>query len=162
MWLLSDYDAQRNLFDMLLNQTEIRLYIPFSDWFQVDLIRFRKYFSACGFRQGNGKIPAFRAATNKWINIYIYKCSYCVRTHIKIHRITNEILFLFPKKQTKNLQRGYKETRIDFRDCNWYAPSSEARLFVCHAEKEICDSFHILRNMIAVTVFLLIMNQTNR
>ena len=60
--------AQRNLFEILINQPEIRLYLPFSDWFvtkrtsiwiqiirkmvntiwfQVDLIRFQKYFSVC-------------------------------------------------------------------------------------------------------------------
>ena len=57
-----------NRFETLLNQPEIRLYVPFSDWFeakrssvwfqinrkkvnsiwfQVDLIRFRKDFSVC-------------------------------------------------------------------------------------------------------------------
>ena len=60
--------AQRNLFESLLNQTEIRLYLPFSDWFGIkqtsvwfqinpkmentiwfrfDWIRFRKDFSVC-------------------------------------------------------------------------------------------------------------------
>ena len=60
--------TQRNLFKILLNQTEIRLYLPFSDWFgtkltsvwfqinrkmvniiwfKFDLIRFRKDFSVC-------------------------------------------------------------------------------------------------------------------
>ena len=60
--------TQRNLFEILLNQTEIRLYLPFFDWFGTkrtsvwfqinwkmvntiwflfDLIRFRKYFSVC-------------------------------------------------------------------------------------------------------------------
>ena len=60
--------TQRNLFKTLLNHTEIRLYIPLSDWFgyirasvwcQInrkmvniiwflfDLQRFRKYFFAC-------------------------------------------------------------------------------------------------------------------
>ena len=59
---------QRNLFEILLNQTKIRLYLPFSDWFgtkrtffwfqlnwkmvnkiwfRFDLIRFRKDFSVC-------------------------------------------------------------------------------------------------------------------
>ena len=59
---------QRNIFEILLNQTEIRLYLPFSDWFgtkstsiwiqinrkmvntiwfRVDLISFRKDFSVC-------------------------------------------------------------------------------------------------------------------
>ena len=58
--------TRRNLFEILLNQPKIRLYLPFSDlfgtrrmsvwfqinrkmvnkiWFQVDLIRFRKDFS---------------------------------------------------------------------------------------------------------------------
>ena len=58
--------TQRNLFEILLNQTEIRLYIPLSDgfitkrtsvsfqiiqkmvntiWFRFDLMRFRKKFS---------------------------------------------------------------------------------------------------------------------
>ena len=70
---LSLYPAHtENLFEILLNPPEIRLYLPFSDWFgskrtvsvgiqvnrkmvntatiwfQVDLIRFRKDFSACG------------------------------------------------------------------------------------------------------------------
>ena len=27
--------SQRNLFEILLNQTEIRLYLPFSDWFRT-------------------------------------------------------------------------------------------------------------------------------
>ena len=60
--------TQRNIFEFLLNQPEIRLYLPFSDWFgskrtsvwikiirkmvttiwfQVDLIRFRKDLSVC-------------------------------------------------------------------------------------------------------------------
>ena len=60
--------TQRNLFGSLLNETEIRLYLPFSDWFgakrtsvwfksnrktvntirfQFDLLRFRKDFSVC-------------------------------------------------------------------------------------------------------------------
>ena len=60
--------TQRNLFEILLNQTEIRLYLPCTDWFGTkrwsvwsqinrcmvntiwfrnDLIRFRKYLSAC-------------------------------------------------------------------------------------------------------------------
>ena len=60
--------TQRNIFEILLNETEIRLYLPFSDrfvtkrtsvwiqinhkmintiWFRVDSIRFRKYFSVC-------------------------------------------------------------------------------------------------------------------
>ena len=43
--LLSVY-TQRNLFEKILNQPKIRLYLPFSDWFHVDLIRIRKYFSA--------------------------------------------------------------------------------------------------------------------
>ena len=59
---------KRNLFKILLNQTEIRLYLPFSEWFgtkrtavwfqlnrkmvntiwfQFDLIRFRKNVSLC-------------------------------------------------------------------------------------------------------------------
>ena len=41
--------TQRNLFEILLNQPEIRLYLPFSDWFRVNLIRFRKDFSVCTF-----------------------------------------------------------------------------------------------------------------
>jgi len=62
-----DY-TKRNVFEILLNQPWIRLYLPFSDWFRskrtsvwikinrkmvntiwfrVDLIRFRKYLSAC-------------------------------------------------------------------------------------------------------------------
>ena len=64
--------TQRNLFEILLNQPEIRLYISFYDWFgskwtsvwfqinpkmvitiwfQVDLIRFRKDFSVCTLKQ---------------------------------------------------------------------------------------------------------------
>ena len=60
--------THRNLFQILLNQPEIRLYLPFSDWFgskrmsvwfqfnrknvntiwfRVDLIRFPKKFSVC-------------------------------------------------------------------------------------------------------------------
>ena len=60
--------TQRNIFEVLLNQPEIRLYLPFSDWFgskrtsvwikiyrimvntiwnQVDILRFRKNFSVC-------------------------------------------------------------------------------------------------------------------
>ena len=60
--------TQRNIFEILLIQPEIRLYLPFSDWFGTkrtfvwfqtiqkmvntiwvlaDLIRFRKYFSVC-------------------------------------------------------------------------------------------------------------------
>ena len=35
----------KNLYEILLNQTEIRLYLPFSNWFQFDSIRFRKDFS---------------------------------------------------------------------------------------------------------------------
>ena len=57
---------QRNLFEIILNQPEIRLYIPFlywfaskrtsiwmsvstinTIWFRVDLMRFRKAFSVC-------------------------------------------------------------------------------------------------------------------
>ena len=62
--------TQINIFAILFNQPEIRLYLSFSDWFgtkpkpvsfqinrkivnkiwfRVDLIRFRKYFSACTF-----------------------------------------------------------------------------------------------------------------
>ena len=65
----SDGRTQRNIFEILLNQTEIRLYLPFSDlfgtkktsawfrinrkmlntiWFRYDLVRFRKDFSGCG------------------------------------------------------------------------------------------------------------------
>ena len=60
--------TQNFFFEILLNQPEIRVYLPFSDWsvskpksvwfqinrkivytlwFRVDLIRFRKYFSVC-------------------------------------------------------------------------------------------------------------------
>ena len=60
--------TQKKLFKIILNQPEIRLYLPFSDWFgtkqtsvclqinrkmvntiwfQIDLIRFRKDFSVC-------------------------------------------------------------------------------------------------------------------
>ena len=39
-----DY-TQRKLFEILLNQKEIRLYLLFSDLFQIDLIRFQKDFS---------------------------------------------------------------------------------------------------------------------
>ena len=60
--------TRRNFFEIFLNQPEIRLYLPFSDWFgskwtsvwiqinqkmvntfwfRVDLIRFWKYFSVC-------------------------------------------------------------------------------------------------------------------
>ena len=60
--------TQRNLFEILLNKTGIRLYLPYLDWFgtkrtsvwfkinrkmvntiwfQVDLIRFQKDFSVC-------------------------------------------------------------------------------------------------------------------
>ena len=63
---------ERNIFEIFLNQTEIRLYLPFSDWFgskrmsvwfQInrkmvntiwflfDLIRFRKDFSVCSRRR---------------------------------------------------------------------------------------------------------------
>ena len=63
-------NTQRNIFKILLNQPEIRLYLPFSDWFgtkrtsvwlkingkmintiwfQVDLIRFWKCFSVCRY-----------------------------------------------------------------------------------------------------------------
>ena len=62
--------TQRNIFEILLNETEIRLYLPFSDWFgskrrsvwfqinrkmvntirfQFHLIRFRKDFSVCNY-----------------------------------------------------------------------------------------------------------------
>ena len=34
-------------FEIILNQPEIRLYLPFSDWFRVDLIWFRKDFYVC-------------------------------------------------------------------------------------------------------------------
>ena len=65
-WTL--FYTQRNLFKILSNQTEIRLYLLFSDWFgtkrtfvwfqinlkmittiwfRFDLIRFWKYFSVC-------------------------------------------------------------------------------------------------------------------
>ena len=61
--------TQRNLFQILLNYTQIRLYLPFSDsfgtrqtsvwsqisrwmentiWFMFDWIRFGEYFSVCG------------------------------------------------------------------------------------------------------------------
>ena len=64
--------TQRNIFEILLNQTEMRLSLPFSDWFgskrksiwfkinrkivktiwfRFDLIRFRKYFSVCTYCQ---------------------------------------------------------------------------------------------------------------
>ena len=60
--------TKRNIFEILLNHTEIRLYLPFCDrfgikrtsvwfqinrnmvykiWFRCDLISFRKYFSLC-------------------------------------------------------------------------------------------------------------------
>ena len=61
-----DAYTQRNIFEILLNQPEIRLYLPFSEWFgrmsvwiqinrcmvntiwfRVDLVRFGKYFSVC-------------------------------------------------------------------------------------------------------------------
>ena len=62
------FHTQKNLFEILINQPEIRLYLPFSDWFgikrmsvwfqinrimvntiwfRVDLIRFQKDFSVC-------------------------------------------------------------------------------------------------------------------
>ena len=65
--LMNNY-TQRNLFEILLNQTKIRLYLPFSNWFGTkrtavwfkinrkivntiwfwfDLVRFRKGFSVC-------------------------------------------------------------------------------------------------------------------
>ena len=48
-WLLAilsrQKNTQRNIFEILSNQSEIRLYLTFSDWFRVDLIIFRKDFS---------------------------------------------------------------------------------------------------------------------
>ena len=38
-----------NLFWTLLNQPEIRLYLPLSDWFRADLTRFRKDLSVWAF-----------------------------------------------------------------------------------------------------------------
>ena len=67
----SESCSQTNIFEILLNQPEVRLYLLFSDWFgskwtsvwiqinrkilntiwlQVDLIRFRKNFSVCAFQ----------------------------------------------------------------------------------------------------------------
>ena len=67
MWVYT----KRNVFEILLNQTEIRLYLSFSNrfwtkrssvwlqinrkivntiWFRFDFIRFRKYFSVCGYK----------------------------------------------------------------------------------------------------------------
>ena len=67
--------AQRNLFEILLNHTELRLYLPFSDWFgtkwtsvwfqinrqivntiwfRFDSIIFRKDFCVC---QSSGPLP---------------------------------------------------------------------------------------------------------
>ena len=62
------FRTQRNIFEIFLNQPEMRLHLPYSDWFeskrtsvwiqinrkmvntfwfQVDLIRFLKYLSVC-------------------------------------------------------------------------------------------------------------------
>ena len=78
--------TQRNIFEILLNQPEIRLYIPFFDWFgskrtsvwfqingkmvyiiwfRVDLIRFRKYFSVCTFACCVGAVFSLYS-TGKW------------------------------------------------------------------------------------------------
>ena len=68
VWEMVWYYAQKNIYEILLNRPEIRLYLSFSDgfgskrtfvsiqinrkmvntiWFRFDLIRFRKKFAAC-------------------------------------------------------------------------------------------------------------------
>ena len=48
--------TQRKFFEILLHQPKIKLYLPFSGWFQVDLKRFRKnilsvyMFCKCGLQ----------------------------------------------------------------------------------------------------------------
>ena len=92
--------TQRNIFEILLNQTEIRLYIPFSDWFEAkrtsvwfqinrkmlnkiwflfDLIRFRKKIVCVVWR----------------IYLYIY------RIYIYIYRIYISICGTCLKKEKK-------------------------------------------------------------
>ena len=76
----------RNIFEILLNQSEIRLYLPFSDWFRskqtsawfqisrkmvntiwfrFDLIRFKKYFSVCNYPETSVIISQLRALWNR-------------------------------------------------------------------------------------------------
>ena len=44
-YIIFFYQGQGNLYEILLNQTDLK-----SNWFQFDLIRFRKDFSVCAFR----------------------------------------------------------------------------------------------------------------
>ena len=79
--------TRRNLFEILLNQREIKLQLPFSDWFgtkrtsvwfqinrkmvntiwfQFDLIRFRKDFSVCTLNPDRMQMPVSRHDGGPW------------------------------------------------------------------------------------------------
>ena len=90
--------TQRNLFETLSNQPEIRLYLPFfvwfrskrtsvwfqingklvnSIWFRVDLTSFRKYFSLCSYFQtfdvhvsySCSRAKGYRRLLSFWLNL---------------------------------------------------------------------------------------------
>ena len=102
---------RRNLFEILLNQPEIKLYSPFSDWFgtkqtsiwckinrkmvntiwfRVDLIRFRKYISVC-IGNNNSLLNELNVAElYSWL--YIHSL---IRT-IALEDLPSDYLFLSP------------------------------------------------------------------
>ena len=77
--------TQRNLFQVLLNQTEIRLYLPFSDWF--------------GAKRTSVRIQINRKMVNTiWFQVNLLnfkKISLCVPTHECLTR-RSIYAFLFP------------------------------------------------------------------
>ena len=91
--------TQRNIFEILSNQTEIRLYLPYNDWFgtkrtsvlfqinlcmantiwfRFDLIRFRKYFSVC---RVDRRTAAAGRDCKKFRNFQTFRKTYVSRHH---------------------------------------------------------------------------------
>ena len=104
--------TQRNIFGILLNQTEIRLYSRFSDWFgtkrtsvryytnqkmvntiwfQFDVIRFGKYLPACRVNWAN-----IRASMLIICMFLAWERSACVA--FLVTRCTEKTIFPFPFK----------------------------------------------------------------
>ena len=124
------WQQQRNLFEILLNQTEIRLYLPFSEWFgtkqmsvwcqinrkmintiwfRFDLIRFRKdYFMCCRILRRLDRM--FSCFTDDWQKILLGKMIFlcpvfvCVWKPSTFHRfVLLNYVFLSIISSTKNI-----------------------------------------------------------
>ena len=110
--------TQKNLLQILLNQTDIRLYLPFADWFgtkrtsvwfqingnmvdtiwfRFDIIRFRKDFFMC---EHYFDIEADSSETNQnhtyWVDLKINEEKLMFQVYILSNIFSNIYLLIFP------------------------------------------------------------------